>query len=334
MTSRVVVVMHVPRFMLLLALAVACAGELATDGGDDGSGSPPRDGSPGDGTTPIADGPTGLAGGTLPARWIHGAASCNTSADPEWQEHAYNATTFVLRHDKCQHFEAPFVYLLVGETSALLLDTGATDTAGLRDRVRARVGTKPLLVAHSHAHGDHVASDARFSGQTATTVVARDRGAVEAVFGLAPWPTAQGTYELGDRTLDVLAIPGHEGTHIAIYDRQTGLLLTGDSLYPGMLFISDWNTYRASIHRLAQFAAGRPIAHVLGAHVEMTATAGQAYPYGTTYQPNEHVLQLSGAHLTELDAALQALGSSPRRQVHDDFIIEPTGLRPAPRAAP
>jgi glyoxylase-like metal-dependent hydrolase (beta-lactamase superfamily II) len=120
-------------------------------------------------------------------------------------------------------------------------------------------------------------------------------------------------------------LPGHEATHIAIYDRQTGLLLTGDSLYPGLLFISDWTAYRASIHRLAQFAAGQPIAHVMGAHIEMTATPKVNYPYGTTYQPDEHALPLTAAHLTELDAALTQLGPTPPGQpvAHDDFVIDP-----------
>jgi glyoxylase-like metal-dependent hydrolase (beta-lactamase superfamily II) len=125
--------------------------------------------------------------------------------------------------------------------------------------------------------------------------------------------------------LDVLAIPGHQAEHIAIYDRRTGLLLTGDSLYPGLLFISDWPTYRASISRLAAFAASRRISHVLGAHVEMTSTPKLSYPYGTTYQPSEHVLELSGAHLAELDAALTALGPNPPAGdvAHDDFVISP-----------
>ena len=323
-------------FGSLVLLAVACAGDLhdAGDSGlDDSSQDDLGDDAADDSTRPDAP-PTGLEPGSLDVTWIHGAPNCNASPDPEWQRHVYNATTLIFRQSKCEDFEGPFVYLLVGETRALLLDTGATNTPGLRDLVRAEIGTKPLVVAHKPAHGHHVASDTQFAGQPSTLVVGRDRGSVEATFGLAPWPTATGTYELGGRTLDVLAIPGHEGTHIAIYDRRTGLLLTGDSLYPGMLFINDWATYRTSIARLAQFAAGKAIAHVLGAHVEMTATPGQAYPYGTTYQPNEHVLQLAPAHLVELDAALTAIGDSPRRQVNDDFIIDPTGLRPALPAKP
>ena len=48
---------------------------------------------------------------------------------------------------------------------------------------------------------------------------------------------------------------------------------------------------------------GAPVAHVLGAHVEMSTTPKTVHPYGTTYQPNEHAPQLSAAH--------------------DDFVIDP-----------
>lgn len=217
------------------------------------------------------------------------------------------------------------MYLLLGAEVALLLDTGATSSAGLRDAVLPLVGARSLLVAHSHAHGDHVASDGRFRGQPGTTVVGTSLAAVQQAFGLNPWPGDTAELDLGGRVLDVLAIPGHEQTHIALYDRETGLLLTGDTLYPGLLFISDWTAYRASVRRLAEFVASHPVSHVLGAHVEMTSTAGINYPYQTVYQPNEHVLQLGAAQVLELDATLTALGGSPPAGpvALDDFVIDP-----------
>jgi hydroxyacylglutathione hydrolase len=271
------------------------------------------------------DAAVALVPGSLEVSWMHGAASCAQSMDPELQVHAYNESTYIIRQDKCRTFEAPFVYLVLGAERALLLDTGATPTAALRDTVMPLVGARSLLVAHTHAHGDHVASDDRFVGQPSTTVVGTTVGAVQAAFGIDPWPTGAGEVDLGGRVLDVLGIPGHEQTHIALYDRETGLLFTGDSLYPGLLFISDWTVYRASMQRLADFVATHAIAHVLGAHVEMTSTAGINYPYGTVFQPAEHVLQLEATHVAELNAALIALGPvAPSQPVaHDDFVIDP-----------
>lgn len=271
------------------------------------------------------DSSAGLEPGSLTVSWMHGSQNCASNTDPELQVHAYNPTVHILRQNKCDTFEAPFIYVIQGTTKALAIDTGATTTTTLRDTIRGLVGTKQLIVAHSHGHGDHVASDSRFTGQPNTTLVATTVSAVQAQFSIATWPTSQGTLDLGDRVLDVLAIPGHETTHIAIYDRKTGLLFTGDTLYPGLLFINDWSTYRTSVQRLAQFVTAHPVAHVLGAHIEMTSTPKQVYPYGTTYQPAEHVLQLSASHVTELDTALTQLGPSPPAQpvAHDDFIIDP-----------
>jgi glyoxylase-like metal-dependent hydrolase (beta-lactamase superfamily II) len=313
---------------------LAVVGPAASTGGC--SGSTPavarldapatRDAPAVDDASPTPDAPGGLVPGTLDVAWMHGSRDCRTNADPEIQVHAYNATTFILRQNKCRTFEAPFIYLLIGSETALSLDTGATHTPTLRDTIRGLIGTRTLIVAHSHAHGDHVASDDLFSAEPRTEVVPNRVAGQQAAFAITTWPETLGHRDLGGRPLDVIAIPGHEQTHIAIYDRQTGLLLTGDSLYPGLLFIPDWATYRASIARLARFAAPRPISHILGAHVEMTRTPKVVYPYGTTFQPDEHVLQLSPAQLVELDAALEQLGPTPpaRPVAHDDFIINPT----------
>jgi glyoxylase-like metal-dependent hydrolase (beta-lactamase superfamily II) len=273
----------------------------------------------------IVDGANGLEGGSLTVSWMHGSQNCQTNTDPEVQVHAYNATVHIIRQNKCKTFEAPFIYVIEGTEKVLSIDTGATSTTTLRTTIRNLIGNKPLIAAHSHAHGDHTAGDATFSGQPNTTVVAKTQGAIQTQFGITTWPTSPGTIDLGNRVLDVLAIPGHEAQHIAIYDRKTGLLFTGDTLYPGLLFINDWTTYRASVHRLAQFVATHPVSHVLGAHIEMTSTPKQVYPYGTTYQPAEHVLELSGAHVTELDNALTQLGATPPAQsvAHDDFVIDP-----------
>jgi hypothetical protein len=61
----------------------------------------------------------------------------------------------------------------------------------------------------------------------------------------------------------------------------------------------------------------------LGAHIEMKRAARELYAVGTTYQPDEHVLQLQGKHTHELQGACEAMGDIPQRDVHDDFIIQP-----------
>jgi hydroxyacylglutathione hydrolase len=280
--------------------------------------------------------------GTFPIPWIHGAKDCH-SPEPVFQVHRYASDTYILRQNKCAHFEAPFLYLLLGKRKALLLDTGA-EVKGqpprpLRELVQDLVaswekqsGSGPisLIVAHTHAHGDHRAGDALFAGQPRTTVVEPTLEGVQRFFGLKSWPEGDATFDLGDRPLTVLPLPGHEPTHIAVYDPRHQLLFTGDTLYPGLLTVRDWPAYRKSVGRLAAFVATHKVAHVLGAHIEMTRRPRELYPLETTYQPEEHVLQLGPKHVEELHRAMEALGDKPGRDVHDEFIIEWIPPRQAP----
>jgi hydroxyacylglutathione hydrolase len=62
----------------------------------------------------------------LNVAWIHGSAAAKYNTDPDIQVHAYNEHTYILRQNKAVHYEAPFMFLLFGNSSAVLLDTGAT----------------------------------------------------------------------------------------------------------------------------------------------------------------------------------------------------------------
>lgn len=277
----------------------------------------------------------GVETGDLNVTWIHGAASCKNSKDPPIQVHTYNKNLSILRQNKCLDYEGPFLYLVFGTEKALLLDTGATDSATtfpLRKTVEdlinehygaANRGKIQLIVAHSHAHGDHTAGDSQFDGKASTTLVGLSPTAVAKFFKISDWPNQLVDFDLGGRILKIIPLPGHEASHIAIYDAQTGILFSGDSLYPGRLYVSDWDDYRASISRLNEFMKGKVVTNILGAHIEMTKTAGKDYPIGSTYQPDEHPLPLFQNDLNLLDSELKAIGSTPKRKVLDDFIIDP-----------
>ena len=101
------------------------------------------------------------------------------------------------------------------------------------------------------------------------------------------------------------------------------VLLTGDTLYPGRLYIRDFTAYQTSIDRLVAFGASHPVCHVLGTHIEMTSTAKKDYEFEAPAHPAEHMLQLTLATLTELRDGLAAMGGVPAREPHDDFVIYP-----------
>lgn len=273
--------------------------------------------------------------GTFPDTWINGT---NCGTEPNFQVHAYNPDFYIVRQSVCTNYEAPFLYLIFGTQKAILFDTGAGNVQvgakirEIRDAWLAAHGLSSiqLIVAHLHAHGDHVAGDSQFAGQPNTTVVGTSLTSVRNFFGITTWPTQIVSYDLGGRVIDIIPIPGHHTTHIAAYDRRTGLLLTGDSLYPGRLYVNgatsqgNWNIYKTSMQRLVNFTAMRPSAWVLGTHIEMSTTPFDDYPIGALSHPNEHVLQLTRGHLLELHNSLQLL-PTPQVQVHADFIISPSG---------
>jgi glyoxylase-like metal-dependent hydrolase (beta-lactamase superfamily II) len=271
-----------------------------------------------------------IATGDLDVRWIHGTAPGQQPTDPAWQVHRYDAGTVILRQSKDQDYEAPFVFLLFGSERALLLDTGATGDGHLRqavdELVDAWLADHPvsdyrLVVAHTHAHGDHVAGDATFAARARTEVVGTSVVEVQAFFGFDDWPGEEVGLDLGGRHLLVTGIPGHEEASIAVYDEQTGLLLTGDSVYPGRIYVRDLPSYVDSLDRLVAITEAHHVSHVLGCHIEMTTTPGSDYPLGCRYQPDEPPLQMTVAQLRAMRDAARSVADQPGVHRFDDFIL-------------
>ncbi|MBI1354563.1 MAG: MBL fold metallo-hydrolase [Acidobacteria bacterium] len=277
---------------------------------------------------PEPDG-AGVEPGVLPAKWATGGPNCKEL--PDWEVHECNPDFYILRQSGCTHYEKPFLYLLFGKDKALLIDTGAgkPGTGAIVSQVlkrwleRAGRPSIPLVVSHSHSHGDHTAGDKDFAGKPAVELVKADPAALQKAFGIGTWPSDIGGIDLGDRLIDVLPIPGHDKASVAYYDRKTGVLLTGDSLYPGRLYIRDWEAFAESTARMVGFIDGKIVTHILGAHVEQRAQPYLDYVVRTAYQPEEHALGLSRAHLLELDLALKALGNKPRKVAYPSFTLWP-----------
>ena len=272
--------------------------------------------------------------------WINGVSG----DEPQMQVQCYNDDTYVIRQSIRTNFEGPFLYLLFGRDRALLIDTGA---GGLKvrptiDRViaewtaRHRRSLMPLVVAHSHSHGDHHQGDDEFQDRPDTTVVGLYPKDVADFFKIVDWPNQLGSYELGGRVLDIIPTPGHQSAHIMIFDRSTRLLFSGDSLGPYRLYIpmNEAKTYRGSIDRVAAFTKDKHVSWILGAHIEMTTKPGELIPDEAPEHPDEHVLEIAYASLPELQTALHAMGDNVVQQAHRDFVIFPRPAREQQPFAP
>jgi hydroxyacylglutathione hydrolase len=283
---------------------------------------------------PQPDG-AGVRRGTLPMSWKPSGPTCE--GIPDWQVHEYNPDFYILRESGCTNYEKPFLYLLFGKDRALLEDTGAgkPETAKIVDEVmgkwlqRNNRASIPLIVTHSHSHGDHIAGDPQFKDKPGVTYIPLTVEETQKAFHIEKWPEGLGQIDLGERVLDVIPIPGHDKLSIAFYDRQTGVLLTGDSLYPGRLYVSDFPEFVRSTQRLVDFTKGRIVTHLLGTHIEEANTPYLDYPVRTVYQPDEHPLALSRGTLLELNEALIAMHDKPVRFALRDITIWPRD--PAPR---
>ena len=274
-----------------------------------------------------------LERGVLPEKWTTGGPKCMEI--PEWQVHEYNKDLYILRQSGCTDTEMPFLYLFFGKDRGLLWDTGSRNgnlAPTLQHVVhlwleRNHRESIPLIVTHSHSHGDHVWGDSAVQAihdpaMPITFVPAKVADTTE-FFHIAHWPDSIGSVDLGERKLDIVPIPGHDVVSIALYDRRTGILLTGDSLYPGRLYIPDFPAFQASTERLIAFMEGKPVSHVLGNHIEETRTPFLDFPIGSIYHPNEHPLELTFGTLLELEDGLKQMNGKPSRLAMRDFTIWP-----------
>ena len=176
-------------------------------------------------------------------------------------------------------------YLIIGENRALLFDTGM----GISNikAVVAALTQLPVSVLNSHTHNDHVGDNWRFSdiyGMDTEFTRTNARGSkADAQAELAPgeicgalpagfdakayatkpfhithWLHDGDKIELGGRTLQIIATPGHTPDAIALLDKKNGLLFTGDSFYLGPIYLyrpeTDLDAYVASMQKLAALA--------------------------------------------------------------------------------
>jgi glyoxylase-like metal-dependent hydrolase (beta-lactamase superfamily II) len=149
-----------------------------------------------------------------------------------------------------------------GRDRDLLFDTGLGHFS-LRNHVPL-VSERRLTCVASHTHFDHIGCHHEFPDRCVHPAEAQiladprnewtvaDRYANEEMFDGAPegWDTARyrilpapagrllehgDVVDLGDRAFEVIHTPGHSPGGIALYEKRTGILLSGDIVYDGPL---------------------------------------------------------------------------------------------------
>jgi glyoxylase-like metal-dependent hydrolase (beta-lactamase superfamily II) len=194
-----------------------------------------------------------------------------------------------------RQFEETISYLIVGTKQALLFDTGMG--IGNIKAVVARLTSRPVVVLNSHTHNDHVGGNWQFpyvfaldtaftrvnakgSRADAQAELVGDnlcgdlpKGFDRAKYATKPWKISLFVHDgfkvnLGRRTVEIIATPGHTPDAISLIDRENGLLFTGDTYYPATIWLyrpeTDLTEYTASVKKLVALAP--QVKMVLGAH--------------------------------------------------------------------
>jgi len=176
-------------------------------------------------------------------------------------------------------------YLITGNKRALLFDTGM-GISNIR-KLAEDLTSLPLRVLNSHTHNDHVGDNWRFSsdeiyGMDTAFTRSSAKGSREDAqaeitpdqlcaplppgfdrqaystrpFHIGHWLHDGDRLDLGNRVLQVIATPGHTPDSIALFDQANGLLFTGDTYYPGPIFLyrpeTDLDAYEASMEKLVK----------------------------------------------------------------------------------
>ena len=146
------------------------------------------------------------------------------------------------------------MFVLEGEEKALLIDTGM-NTPDAAD-IAKTVTSKPLELMNTHADRDHISGNGAFTqfymspseeenyrkaGGTGNVIPVREKDIID----------------LGNRPLEIIDIPGHTPGSIAILDIDKRVLIAGDSVQSGNIFMfgkyRDINAYIPSMKKLLTY---------------------------------------------------------------------------------
>jgi glyoxylase-like metal-dependent hydrolase (beta-lactamase superfamily II) len=180
-----------------------------------------------------------------------------------------------------------------GRDRDLLFDSGLGQFS-LRRHVPL-VTRRPLVCVASHTHFDHIGCHHEFADRSVHRAEAgiladpraewtlADRYATDEMFDRLPEGWDAGAYrirpapagrelehgdvvDLGDRAFEVVHTPGHSPGGIGLFERTTGIFLSGDVIYDGPLiadaYHSNRDDYLATMERLRAL----PVSVVHGGH--------------------------------------------------------------------
>jgi len=159
------------------------------------------------------------------------------------------------------------VYLVEGEKSALLIDTG-TRMEKLNEIV-AQFTDKPIDVALTHTHGDHAGSVRCFDHiwMTQAEGISVPRG----YKGKVDYMKHGQKFDLGGRTLEVFNAPGHTTDSVLFIDQANHIGISGDAFgSTNLLMTGTLSTFIKTARETLQMMYDKQIYYMLPGHFDGT----------------------------------------------------------------
>jgi len=148
-----------------------------------------------------------------------------------------------------------YYYLLEGDERALLIDSGLTESDAAK--VVSSLTDLPVTLVNTHGDGDHTAGNGDFEGFYIHPEDYLKRQLDQRFPDTRHYDLSDGDcFELGNRLLKVIEIPGHTYGSIALLDIHNRVLYAGDTVQDSIIYLFGAHRcpakFSASLERLIE----------------------------------------------------------------------------------
>lgn len=146
-------------------------------------------------------------------------------------------------------------FLLAGAKKALLIDSGM-QVRNAKEIAESLVDV-PVELLNTHADIDHVGSNEEFDSFYMNPAEASNYYNTQKRTGTIIPVTDGDVIDLGGRELEIITIPGHTPGSIAVLDKNNRVLISGDPIQDGNIFMfgvqREMHAYLLSLEKLESY---------------------------------------------------------------------------------
>ena len=146
-------------------------------------------------------------------------------------------------------------FLLAGDKKALLIDSGM-QVHNAREIAEGLVSL-PVELLNTHGDMDHVGSNDEFDFFYMNLAEASNYYNTQKKTGTIVPVTDGDIIDLGGRELEIITLPGHTPGSISVLDKRNRVLISGDSIQDGNIFMfgvqREMHAYILSLEKLGKY---------------------------------------------------------------------------------